>query len=105
MRSDPDSGSTAVFRRGVDALCLSREDIARELGITEGMLERFAAGADPVPPITQLKLVDVLKDHEARLGGAAGLLYEEAMLRLQASSADPVLFRRPRSPRGTPPES
>ena len=105
MRTDPESGSAAVFRRGVDALCLSREDIARELGITESALDRFTTGADPVPPITQLKLVDVLKDHEARLGGAAGVLSEEAMLRLQASSTDPVLFRRPRSPRGKPPES
>jgi hypothetical protein len=98
MRSDQGPDAHRTFERAVDALCLSREEIARELGITEAALERFTKGDESVPPVTQLRLVDVLKAHEVTLCGAAGVLYDEAMLRLMGSGSDGASSTRARVP-------
>lgn len=99
MPASPDPGSKSTFARAVDALCLSREDIARALGLTPALLDAYTAGTEPVPSITQLELVDVLKSHEAMLGAAAGSLYEEAMHRLESSGlSHPVAGREPPPP-------
>ena len=76
-----DSGIVA-FRRAVDALCLSREQIARGLGVDTTALDEFVAGTRHIPPVLLLALVDLVKTHESRLGAAAAALYEQAMLRL-----------------------
>lgn len=99
MPANPDLGSKSTFARAVDALCLSREEIARALELTPALLDAYTAGTEPVPSITQLELVDVLKSHEAMLGAAAGSLYEEAMHRLESTGlSHPVSGREPPPP-------
>ena len=99
MPANPDLASKSTFARAVDALCLSRDEIARALGLTPVLLDAYTAGTEPVPSITQLELVDVLKSHEAMLGAAAGSLYEEAMHRLESSGlSHPVSGREPPPP-------
>jgi hypothetical protein len=91
MKGDPDLEPKSTFARAVDALCMSREDIARALKLTPAVLDAFTAGTTPVPSMTQLELVDVLKAREAMLGAAAGSLYEETMYHLESSGlATPV---------------
>lgn len=92
MPSSPQPPLRSRFARAVEALCLSREDIARALDLTPAVLDAYATERLPVPPIVQLALVDLLKAHEALLGGAAGSLYDEAMYRLERSGlAHPVV--------------
>lgn len=103
MPANPDPGSESTFARAVDALCLSRDEIARALGLTRALLDAYTTGAEPIPSITQLELVDVLKSHEALLGAAAGSLYEEAMHRLESSGPSHPVAGRERPP--SPPSS
>lgn len=87
----PSPERKSTFARAVDALCLSHEEIATALGLTPALLEAYASGTQPVPSISQLELVDVLKAREAMLGAAASSLYEEAMYRLESSGlATPI---------------
>lgn len=79
-------GGIAAFNRAVDALCLSREEIARGLGVDPTLLAEYVSGARPVPPVLLLSLVDFVKAHESRLGAAAAALYEQAMLLLTRSN-------------------
>jgi hypothetical protein len=94
------------FARAVEALCLSRQDIARALDLTPEALDAYTSERLPVPPMVQLALVELLKAHEAMIGGAAGSLYDEAMYRLERSGlARPVAPNdaEPQSPPPSPP--
>jgi hypothetical protein len=103
MSPHVDSSPSRAFRHAVEALCLSRDDIARELHVSRELLDGFVDSGVPVPAITQLALVDVLKAHEARVGGAAGVLYEQAMRHLvaaggQTDASSPPSAHAPRPP-------
>lgn len=88
MPSTSSPAGKSTFARAVDALCISRDDIAQALGLTAALLDAYLVGSAPVPAMTQLELVDVLKSHEALLGAVAGSLYEESMYRLERNTLD-----------------
>jgi hypothetical protein len=105
MPPSPQSQIKSRFTRAVDALCLSREEIARALEITPDLLDAFIEDREPIPPMTKLELVDLLKSHEAMLGSAAGSLYDEAMYRLESDGLARPVARRDPPPLAAGPEA
>ena len=93
-----------AFERAVDALCLSREQIARALDVDAATLDELVSGARPVPPVLLLALVDLVKTHESHLGAAAAALYEAAMLRLTLSGDRAPAARATAPPPSPPPK-
>lgn len=103
MSSTLGESSLVAFRRAVDALCLSRVDIARNLGIDAAALESLVQGASPVPAGMNLALVDLLKAHEVTLEQAAGALFEHAMRGLTREGHAPPASAVPDPLRARPP--
>ena len=98
MPPSPPSPVKSRFTRAVEALCLTREEIARALKVTPALLDAYTEDREPIPPMVKLELVDLLKSHEAMLGSSAGSLYDEAMYRLESDG-----LARPVARRDTPP--